>query len=357
MEVLEYYNNFKKKLIGEGAYANVYKYKDEFYNMYFAIKKLKDNVSEKEKARFEHEYKLLSKYNHPNILKAYCYIENKYAYIMDYCEHTLKQYIELNGNSLNFNLRKNIVMQFLEVMKFIHAENLLHRDISFNNILIKENDSTFPLVKISDFGLVKDESLNLTTTNSLIKGTIIDDTLTSFKDYNIKNEIYSIGYIIHYIFTGRQNLNFKEDNSIMQIVKKCIDRNHDNRYNSVDEIINDMKNTTEIRNNVKNNSNNYIETNRNIVGQYGLTELSVKILKDAVDSNGQIMVLRTLSGLTIQSGNKSYKPNNSREEAELEDVIDKLESNGLIKAIGYKREIFKVTKQGYDYFEQETIYV
>ena len=276
---------------------------------------------------------------------------------MDYCEHTLKQYIELNGNSLNFNLRKNIVMQFLEVMKFIHAENLLHRDISFNNILIKENDSTFPLVKISDFGLVKDESLNLTTTNSLIKGTIIDDTLTSFKDYNIKNEIYSIGYIIHYIFTGRQNLNFKEDNSIMQIFKKCIDRNHDNRYNSVDEIINDMKNTTEIRNNVKNNSNNYIETNRNIVGQYGLTELSVKILKDAVDSNGQIIVLRTLSGLTIQSGNKSYKPNNSREEAELEDVIDKLESNGLIKAIGYKREIFKVTKQGYDYFEQETIYV
>ena len=72
MEVLEYYNNFKKKLIGEGAYANVYKYKDEFYNMYFAIKKLKDNVSAKEKARFEHEYKLLSKYNHPNILKAYC---------------------------------------------------------------------------------------------------------------------------------------------------------------------------------------------------------------------------------------------------------------------------------------------
>ena len=34
-----------------------------------------------------------------------------------------------------------------------------------------------------------------------------------------------------------------------------------------------------------------------------------------------------------------------------------LESNGLIKAMGYKREIFKVTKQGYDYFEQEIIYV
>lgn len=357
MEVLEHYNNLKKKLIGEGAYANVYKYKDEFYNMYFAIKKLKNDVSEKEKARFEHEYKLLSKYNHQNILKAYCYIKSENAYIMDYCEYTLKQYIETNGNILDFDLRKNIAMQFLEVMKFIHAENLLHRDISFNNILLKENDSTFPLVKISDFGLVKDESLNLTTTNSLIKGTIIDDTLTSFKDYNIKNEIYSIGYIIHYIFTGRQSLNFKEDNSIIRIVKKCIDRNHDNRYNSVDEIINDMKNITELKDNVKNNSNNYIEINSNIIDQNGLTELSVKILKDAVDSNGQIIFLRTLSGLTIQSGKKSYKPNNSREEAELEDVIDKLESNGLIKAMGYKREIFKVTKQGYDYFEQKTIYV
>ena len=282
-------------------------------------------------------------------MKVYCYIRSENAYIMDYCEYTLKQYIERNGNNLDFDLRKNIALQFLEAMSFIHAKDLLHRDISFNNILIKENDSIFPFIKISDFGLVKDKSLNLTSTNSLIKGTIIDDTLTSFKDYNIKNEIYSIGYIIHYIFTGRQNLNFTEDNSIIQIVKKCIDRNLDNRYNSVDKIINDVRNTTKIKDNVKINSN--------VIDQNGLTELSIKILKDAVDSNGQIIYLKTLSGLTIQSGDKSYKPNNPREEAELEDVIDKLESNELIRAIGYKREIFKVTKQGYDYFEQKVIHV
>ncbi len=71
VDLLKHYISLKKKLIGHGAYANVYKYKDEFYNTHFAIKKLKDDVTKKEKARFEHEYKLLSSYNCPNILKAY----------------------------------------------------------------------------------------------------------------------------------------------------------------------------------------------------------------------------------------------------------------------------------------------
>ena len=360
LDLLEYYNRFKTKLIGEGAYANVYKYKDEFYNMNFAVKKLKNNVTDKEKARFEHEYKLLSTYDFPHILKAHCYIQSENAYIMDYCEYTLRKYLESNGNNLDFNLRKNIAIQFLEAMQFVHSKGILHRDISFNNILIKENDSLLPLVKVSDFGLVKDESLDLTSTNSIIRGTIIDDTLKSFKDYNIKNEIYNIGYIIHYIFTGRQNLSFKEDNSIMQIVKKCVDREHNKRYNSVTEIIIDIKNANEgkeVGDSLYIDSNGNIKVNSNFTHDNVLNELAIEILKDAVDSNGEIRYLRNLSGLTIQSGNKSYKPNNAREEAELEDVIEKLEINEFIKAMSYKRQIFKVTKKGYDYFETEYIYV
>ena len=41
VDLLKYYNSLKRKIIEHGAYANVYKYKDEFYNTYFAIKKLK----------------------------------------------------------------------------------------------------------------------------------------------------------------------------------------------------------------------------------------------------------------------------------------------------------------------------
>ena len=55
--------------------------------------------------------------------------------------------------------------------------------------------------------------------------------------------------------------------------------------------------------------------------------------------------------------NKSYNPNNAREEAELENAIDVLENNSYIKATDYKRDFFKVTKAGYDYFEQQVVYV
>lgn len=344
----------KLTLIGEGAYAKVFKYKDSFYNCYFALKRINEDTDTKECERFKHEFELLSKYNHPNILKAYCYLENEY--VMEYCDFTLKKYIDKNGNKISLSIRKNIALQFLNAMKIIHDDNILHRDISYNNILIKMYDKNLPIVKISDFGLAKDKNLDLTSIGSNIKGTIIDDTLLSFKDYNLKNEIYAIGIILYYIFTGKQNLLFEKDDYISKIVKKCVDRNHSVRYNSINEIINDVSNIME-NEEKKTSANTNIKLKSNIIDNSGLNELAVEILENAVKSNGNILYLRTLSGITIQSGNKSYIPNNSREEAELDNAIDVLENNAYIKSTSYKREIFKVTKKGYDYFDEQFIYV
>lgn len=89
--------DFKLKMIGNGSYANVFKYKDNFYNCNFALKQLKKTASIKEKERFKHEFDLQSKYNHPNILKAYCYLDDKSGYIMEYCDFSLKEYINKNS--------------------------------------------------------------------------------------------------------------------------------------------------------------------------------------------------------------------------------------------------------------------
>ena len=354
-------DEFDIKLIGEGSYANVYKYKDSLYNCFFAIKKLKKATTNKEKERFKREFEILAKYEHPNILKVYKYIDSKASYIMEYCDYTLKQYFDKKGNKIENDIRKNIALQFLNALKILHNDGLLHRDISYNNILIKEYHSNKILVKISDFGLVKDKNLDSTSTGTNIKGTIIDDTLGSFKDYNFKNEIYAIGIILFYIFTGKQNLeNYnKNDKKLLNIIDKCIDRNHNNRYDSLDDIISDVLDIfNEDKENTKNSlAHSYVKVNSSIIDNNGLNELSYEILKNAVDSNGEIFFIRALSGLSVQSGNKSYNPNNAREEAELENAIDILENNGYIKPTDYKRDFFKVTKNGYDYFEQQIIYV
>ena len=139
-------------------------------------------------------------------------------------------------------LEKNSVeqgfLQFLNALKVLHDDGLLHRDISYNNVLVKQYDYNKVIIKISDFGLIKDQNFDLTSIQTSMKGTIIDDTLVSFNEYNLKNEIYSIGILLLYIFTGKQTLKDYGNNNkkLVNIIDKCIDRVHSKRYDAIDEI-------------------------------------------------------------------------------------------------------------------------
>lgn len=76
-----------------------------------------------------------------------------------------------------------------------------------------------------------------------MKGTIIDHALDDFKNYSLVNEINSVGHIISFIFTGRQNLHVSGQN-LGSIVRKCTDIVVENRYKSIPEIINDVSTLT-----------------------------------------------------------------------------------------------------------------
>ena len=317
--------NFKTRLIGNGAYANVLLYTDEFYNEKFAIKRLKSNVSDKEKARFKNEFEIMNRIKHPYILKVYNYNENDSSYIMEYCDFTLRKYIEMNNNKPKFDTkkRKKLAIQFLVALNYLHSKKILHRDISYNNVLIKLYDNDILIIKLSDFGLVKDLDLELTRTESEIRGTLIDDTLTSFKDYNIKNEIYSVGMIIYFIFTGRTHLK-ADDSNIYNIVSKCIDRDLQKRYNNISEIIIDIQ---KIGN---------IESNTNKISTDFISEKAKELLFSSIDKdgfmyteNGNYQQEFICGTLKLNFGEISI-----REKAEWISAIEELEKKGYI--VGHK---------------------
>jgi serine/threonine protein kinase len=116
----------------------------------------------------------------------------------------------------------------------------LHRDISLQNVLLKVFARGAVLVKLSDFGLVKDRTSDFTRTETELRGTIRDPLLDSFKDYNVSNEIYAIGWVLSFIFTGKESLR-PSSAGVTQIVQKCVDHDRDRRYNTVLELIADVE--------------------------------------------------------------------------------------------------------------------
>lgn len=228
------------QLIGEGSYAKVFSFVDPDYGIKFAVKRAKNDLSERDLYRFQQEFEILKRLRFPYIVEVFQYDATRNEYQMEFCESTLRKYIKKRNNALSFSSRKRIALQFLYGVNYIHTEDLLHRDVSLQNVLVKTFNGGAVLVKLSDFGLAKDKNSEYTRTKTEMRGTYRDPVLESFKDYGVRNEIYSIGWVLSYIFSGREAL-LSQDDAPSQIVRKCTAHDVAHRYGSVRELIGDVE--------------------------------------------------------------------------------------------------------------------
>jgi serine/threonine protein kinase len=125
-------------------------------------------------------------------------------------------------------------------MNYLHAKGLLHRDVSLQNVLVKIFDEGSVLIKLSDLGLVKEPNSEFTRTGSEMRGTIRDPQLADFKRYGLSNEMYAIGWVLSYIFTGRDALTTATD-SMGAIVRRCTAAEPSTRFQTVIELISEVE--------------------------------------------------------------------------------------------------------------------
>ena len=225
------------KLIGEGSYAQVFKYKDEFYDKNFIIKRAKKDLTPKELERFKKEYTIMKELKSPYILEVYKYDEENHEYYADYADTTLYEYINENNSTLSIETRRNIAYQIFKAFSYIHKKGYLHRDISATNVLLMFYDDVI-VVKISDFGLVKEKNSNLTSKHSEFRGTLNDGYLAvvGFKNYSMEFETYALTRLIFFVMTGKSNLERINDTKIKEFVLKGTNSNINKRYKSVEEM-------------------------------------------------------------------------------------------------------------------------
>ncbi|MBO4474488.1 MAG: serine/threonine protein kinase [Clostridiales bacterium] len=105
--------------------------------------------------KFLDEARLLAKLRDvPNIVTVQDYFrENNTAYfVMEYIEGVdLMKYAQNKGGTLSYNEALYLILPVIDSLAHVHAHNLLHRDISPDNIVVMKNGST----RLLDFGAAR----------------------------------------------------------------------------------------------------------------------------------------------------------------------------------------------------------
>lgn len=110
-------------------------------------------------------------------------------------------------------------------------------------------------------------------------------------------------------------------------------------------------------NNVEQVENQYNIYNVFPTSNYVPDEYACKLLKETIEDeqNPRIIFVKTFGGHSIQCGSCRFSVSSvsqtEREMSYWEDALNKLEKYDYISDVGYKGEVFKITKKGYDYYD------
>lgn len=250
--------------IGTGGMSDVYKAKCHKLNRFVAIKVLKQEFSENTNfvSKFRVEAQAAAGLMHANIVNVYDVGEenNIYYIVMELVEGiTLKKYIEKKAR-LSVKEAVSIAIQVCLGIETAHNNHIIHRDIKPQNIIISKEGR----VKVTDFGIAKAATSNTITSNVMgsVHYTSPEQARGGYSD--AKSDIYSLGITLFEMLTGRVPFNgettvaiaikhIQDDMpsprdyvaeipvSVEQIVFKCTQKSPDRRYQTMNELIEDLK--------------------------------------------------------------------------------------------------------------------
>lgn len=267
--------------IGEGGMGEVFLAEDPKLSRPVAVKILSaDFTSDSDRMlRFIYEAKAASALNHPNIITIYeINDEGEAPFIaMEYVEgETLGR--RMKAAPLEIHETIDIAIQVATALAAAHGASVVHRDVKPDNVILRPDG----LVKVLDFGLAKqiegsdsgdyeaDGIMNVRTRPGLVMGTVayMSPEQARGKLVDARSDIFGFGSMVYQMvsgrlpFTGENDLDVvssilhKEPRALSEsarfiphdvevLIKKALRKNRDERYQTMRELLADLKDIRE----------------------------------------------------------------------------------------------------------------
>ncbi|XP_050074007.1 raf homolog serine/threonine-protein kinase Raf isoform X2 [Anopheles maculipalpis] len=189
--------------IGSGSFGTVYK---AHWHGPVAVKTL--NVKTPSPAQlqaFKNEVAMLKKTRHCNILLFMgCVSKPSLAIVTQWCEgSSLYKHIHVNETKFKLNTLIDIARQAAQGMDYLHAKNIIHRDLKSNNIFLHDDFS----VKIGDFGLAtakvrwSGSQQSNQPTGSILWMAPEVIRMKEQNPYSFQSDVYAFGIVLYEMLT------------------------------------------------------------------------------------------------------------------------------------------------------------
>ena len=269
--IILHYKIIKK--LGEGGMGVVYLAEDTKLERNVAIKFLPQHVASnlEEIERFKTEAKAAAALNHPNIATIHTIEESDSSkevgetfIVMEYIEGMeLKSIIKLGIDlPLPIDIILNNAIQIAEGIAAAHVKDIVHGDIKSSNIMVSKNGT----LKVMDFGLAQIIGKRYAAETGSTAGTTPYMSPEQLRGEPIdqRSDIWSFGIVLYEMICG--DLPFKGDyeqaisysivnesqkplsvyrndlpDNLISIINKCLSKDKNERYSSIEEILSELK--------------------------------------------------------------------------------------------------------------------
>ena len=224
----------KIKDISNGTYSKIYLVQNKTdFKVYCCKEILKCKVADLSK--FKNEINVLSKVDHPNIIRLYEIFEDEryISLIMEYCQggELFTKINDLAEKDQSFSEKEavKIFKQLMSAVSYCHSQGICHRDLKPENILFLTKDPNSP-IKIIDFGLSK----IFGEIKPIMKGNKVEKNIMSLRvgtayymspevlqgNYDNKCDIWACGVILYIMLCGYPPFDGETENDILKAISK-----------------------------------------------------------------------------------------------------------------------------------------